>query len=60
MMAHTESLVTVQSFNFTQKCMQGISPDCCMASLAYFRHPAVKKKESLRFNGNGNKEIISI
>jgi hypothetical protein len=56
-MAQTESLVMVESLNFTQKYMQGKSPDCCKASLAYFRHPVVKKKESLRFNGNGNKEV---
>jgi hypothetical protein len=58
-MAQTESLAMVESFNFTQKCTHGKSPDCCTASLAYFRHPAVKKKESLRFNGSGNKLAIS-
>jgi len=30
-----------------------------MASLAHFKHPVVKKKESLQFNSNGNKEAIS-
>jgi len=58
-MAQAQSLVMVESFNFTHKCMHGKSPDCCMASLAHFKHPVVKKKESLQFNSNGNKEAIS-
>jgi NADPH-dependent 7-cyano-7-deazaguanine reductase QueF len=59
-MAQTESSVMIETLNFTQNCKHGKSPDCCTDSIAYFRITVAKKKESLQFIGNGNKDAISI
>jgi hypothetical protein len=59
-MAQTESSVMIETLNFTQNCKHGKSPDCCTASPAYLRLTVAKKKESLQFSSDGNKEAISI